>query len=248
MCCTNGAGYYRLNHGDAILARGGEYGAIDETSFVIDLSSTDTLEASTTEGGASGSEAEAEVGDGGEVVEEDVEGEELEEEESGVTNADQSTWWCGVSWDWVEANCDSATPCPGGDAVDCPSGMACFASTPCTLSPTTSPTSFPSYEPSSIPSTTPTRVPWGEERFADFLYGESTDGSVPGEGDYEGDVNLGNVAAAVVAAVNSTSVEELRYHFFCGTSWTMADVSCSTYCPSGDKGDCPIGEDCYANT
>ncbi len=236
------------------MARGGEYGAIDESAFVIDVSSSGgTSEASSWE-----VTSEAEVGDGGDdlavddVVDDTAEnggdgGGDEDVDEDGGTNADQSTWWCGVSWDWVEANCDSATPCPGGDAVDCPSGMECFASTPCTLSPTTSPTSAPSYEPSAHPSTTPTRTPWGEEAFVDFLYGESASGT-DGEGDYEGDVNLGDVAAAVVAAVNSTSVEELRYHFFCGTSWTMADISCSTYCPSGDKGDCPIGEDCYANT
>lgn len=247
MCCTNGGGYYVLYHGDTILARGEEYGAIDESAFVIDVSSWgDTSEASS---------SESEVGDGkddlaaDDVVVDDTaeDGVDGGSDEDGGTNADQNTWWCGVSWDWIEANCDSATPCPGGDAVDCPDGMECFASTPCTLSPTTSPTSFPSYEPSSHPSAIPTRMPWGEEDFVDFLYGESTSGT-DGEGDYEGEVNLGNVAAAVVAAVNSTSVEELRYHFFCGTSWTMADVSCSTYCPSGDKGDCPIGEDCYANT
>ena len=55
-------------------------------------------------------------------------------------------------------------------------------------------------------------------------------------------------AAAEALAVNLTSVDELRHHFFCGISWTVAAVACSTYCPSGDKSDCPEGEECYANT
>ena len=56
---------------------------------------------------------------------------------------DQNTWWCGISWDHVTSNCDSAVPCPGGDAVDCPAGQACFASTPCTHSPTYRPSVNP---------------------------------------------------------------------------------------------------------
>ena len=48
--------------------------------------------------------------------------------------------------------------------------------------------------------------------------------------------------------VTSFSVDELKYHFFCGKSWTEADVTCDVHCPSGDKSDCPIGHDCYANT
>ncbi|KAL3826353.1 hypothetical protein ACHAXA_003677 [Cyclostephanos tholiformis] len=173
----------------------------------------------------------------------------IDDDDGGATTSgstDQHTWWCGISWDWIESNCDVAVPCPGGDAIDCPSGMACFASTPCTLSPTSTPTSYPSFGPSAYPSMDPTRVPWGEGTFVDFLYGESSPSSGGGnDGDIDRDDDV-DAAAAVV--VNETSVDELRYHFFCGTSWTMADTSCSTYCPSGDKSDCPEGEDCYANT
>jgi hypothetical protein len=179
-----------------------------------------------------------------------------EENDDDDNDVDQSTWWCGASWDWVTSNCDAAVPCPGGDAVDCPAGQACFASTPCTLSPTESPTDVPSEAPSDGPSSRPTGTPWGEEAFADFLYGDAEAGEDGdgGDGDGDGDAlsssgSSGNDDdAAEALAVNLTSVDELRHHFFCGISWTVAAVACSTYCPSGDKSDCPEGEECYANT
>jgi hypothetical protein len=186
-----------------------------------------------------------------------------------LTKPDQNTWWCGISWDHVTSNCDSAVPCPGGDAVDCPAGQACFASTPCTHSPTYQPSVNPSSVPSVLPSGSPTRTPWGVETFVDFIYGDRDDITTAnnnngGTNNYNSDVTL--IDGGFVNSNNnnndddkttnnnnskngtSFSIDELKYHFFCGKSWTEADVTCDVHCPSGDKSDCPIGHDCYANT
>jgi len=37
-------------------------------------------------------------------------------------------------------------------------------------------------------------------------------------------------------------------HYFCGTSWHDAAERCAVPCPNGQAGDCPDGEQCYAET
>ena len=102
------------------------------------------------------------------------------------------SWYCGPSWEWTASNCESAVPCPGGDAVYCPPNHACFASTPCKkLEPTLDPTSQPSSSPSSFPSVSsvPTIAPYrsgnpkdieplqkrSKDFYVEFLYGDGDD-------------------------------------------------------------------------
>ena len=40
----------------------------------------------------------------------------------------------------------------------------------------------------------------------------------------------------------------LQYHFFCGYNFAEADKCTSKFCPTGDKGECPDGMQCYAST
>ncbi|KAL3776925.1 hypothetical protein ACHAW5_008022 [Stephanodiscus triporus] len=227
LCCEYGHGFYVLRSSDGdVVASGDEYGAIDERIFSIDPNpATDDDD----------DDDDVEEGFGGTTT----------TTAAGVRAADQNTWWCGVSWESVASNCDGATPCPGGGADDdCPAGMACYASAPCTHPPTESPTYPPTDSPTAArPTPLPTREPWGEASFADFVYAEGG-----GDGADGGGAPL--LASFDVSAIsaNLTDHEELRYHFFCGASWTDADVACGRYCPSGDRTDCPAGEDCYANT
>lgn len=89
----------------------------------------------------------------------------------------------------------------------------------------------------------------------EFLNGESdNDGQeISGTDDQVGqpssvgdpDANEGLASEVKEELENYSS---LQYHFFCGTSWTNAHETCATFCPSGDKNDCPEGEECYANT
>jgi len=37
-------------------------------------------------------------------------------------------------------------------------------------------------------------------------------------------------------------------HFFCGKSWADADQTCNTFCPTGDRRDCPDDMECFAHT
>jgi len=162
---------------------------------------------------------------------------------------DSDAWFCGVSWDWVINNCGLATPCPNGDKSVCPEDQACFASTPCTLSPTSAPSDMPSAMPSKMPTMSPTRAPWSEKAFLDFLYGENTaendvDGSQGGNG---GEKEQDDILASELDNALE-NYNELQYHFFCGFSWYHADATCSMFCPLGDKSDCPEGMECYANT
>jgi len=160
---------------------------------------------------------------------------------------DSNTWFCGVDWDWITAHCDEAIPCPRGDPVDCPANQACFASTPCTLSPTANPTTDPSASPTDRPTPNPTKSPWSEESFVDFLYGQS-DGESNQAGNNAGGTGNQNVALASEVNEALENYNSLQYHFFCGISWTHADETCEIFCPSGDEGDCPDGQECYANT
>ena len=156
---------------------------------------------------------------------------------------DHDSWFCGLTWDWTISNCEKAVPCPGGDAVDCPPNHACFASTPCTLVPTSLPSESPSGSPSESPTGVPTRAPWSRDFFVDFLYGDAdTDTTTTGGGNDPADLSAPDVNDALA------SYGELQYHFFCGSSWTSADSRCDTFCPSGDRSDCPDGMECYANT
>ena len=234
-----------------------------------------TPPATTTNGGGGDGLATSESNDAGNSTTTTISKDDDDDNSTTTTSAssiepDQNTWWCGISWDHVTSNCDSAVPCPGGDAVDCPAGQACFASTPCTRSPTYRPSVNPSGVPSAVPSSSPTRTPWGVETFVDFIYGDRDDTTATttttnngGTNNYNSDVTLtdgGFVNSnsndddddddddTDLKNVTSFSVDELKYHFFCGKSWTEADVTCDVHCPSGDKSDCPMGHDCYANT
>jgi len=160
---------------------------------------------------------------------------------------DSNTWFCGVDWNWITANCDEAIPCPRGDPVDCPANQACFASTPCTLSPTANPTTDPSASPTDRPTPNPTKSPWSEASFVDFLYGQS-DGESNQAGNNAGGTDNQNVGLASEVNEALENYNSLQYHFFCGISWTHADETCEIFCPSGDEGDCPDGQECYANT
>jgi len=136
--------------------------------------------------------------------------------------------------------------------VDCPANQECFASTPCTLSPSNSPTISPTPAPSKEPTPRPTNAPWSDTDWVAFLFGEKTNDSVSGVGGGDGGGRPSSVSSP--SGLASEVKEELQnyvsfqYHFFCGISWTHADETCDTFCPSGDKDDCPMGEECYANT
>ena len=101
----------------------------------------------------------------------------------------------------------------------------------------------------------------------DFLYGQSDDTSSNSGGENNNGVVGGQPSSSSgnnVDSTNNNDKEEslmasqvnealenynsLQYHFFCGISWTHADETCDVFCPSGDKSDCPEGEECYANT
>ena len=113
----------------------------------------------------------------------------------------------------------------------------------------------PSNYPTKKPTPQPTKAPWSEASFLDFLNGQSNNqgGSSSNNNDNSGgssginnNNNNGELAAKVNEALENYS--SLQYHFFCGISWTHADETCKTFCPLGDKKDCPDGEECYANT
>ena len=99
----------------------------------------------------------------------------------------------------------------------------------------------------------------------DFLYGQSTSDNNVSASQNDGDGTTGssggsgtdppssgggtsdtNLALAVNEALENYNSRQ--YHFFCGISWTHADETCDVFCPTGDKGDCPDGTECYANT
>ncbi|KAL9180874.1 hypothetical protein ACHAXT_011327 [Thalassiosira profunda] len=163
-----------------------------------------------------------------------------------IPNVDSNTWFCGVDWEWFEDNCDIAMPCPRGDAVDCPPNMACFDSTPCTLAPTSGPSGVPSAMPSEAPTPSPTRAPF---RIQDLLISDFVPLAPAGEqepGTTGGGGSGGGLALDVNEALESYS--SLQYHFACGKSWAHADNQCQDYCLSGDKRDCPEGQECFANT
>lgn len=182
---------------------------------------------------------------------------------------DSDTWFCGESWDWITENCAEATPCPGGDAVNCPANQECYASTPCTLVPTSTPSSVPSNMPTDEPSPSPTKSPWSEAILDAFINAPNdapdnsgtasnigsgggtnqvTGGQQPSPSSSGGSFTIvdENLASKVNEALENYNI--LQYHFFCGISWTHADETCEVFCPSGDKSDCPDGEECYANT
>lgn len=137
----------------------------------------------------------------------------------------------------------NTTACPRGDAVDCPANQKCFASTPCTLVPTSVPSSIPSSMPTETPTPLPTKSPWSESSFLEFIYGQSDGSGTTGGAGSNTDEGL---ASDVIEALQDFS--SLQYHFFCGFSWQHADETCNVFCPSGDKEDCPEGEECYAHT
>ena len=195
---------------------------------------------------------------------------------------DETSWFCGENWNWIENNCDKAvreyhifsifsfrfvaikkyipnscyiqilshylisyynnTACPRGDAVDCPANQKCFASTPCTLVPTSVPSSIPSSMPTETPTPLPTKSPWSESSFLDFIYGQSDGSGTTGAGSNTDE----GLASDVIEVLQDYS--SLQFHFFCGFSWQHADETCNVFCPSGDKDDCPEGEECYAHT
>lgn len=139
--------------------------------------------------------------------------------------------------------------CPRGDAVDCPANWGCYASTLCTLHPTAHPTTTPTKTPSGTPTLEPTKAPWGQVRFEDFLYGPSdTGGELSPSSD--GEIASNDKEAELAAEVNEQleNYETFQYHFACGRSWDDADNTCEVFCPSGDKSECPYGQECYANT
>jgi hypothetical protein len=42
--------------------------------------------------------------------------------------------------------------------------------------------------------------------------------------------------------------QHLQRYYFCGQTWNEANKKCTTHCPSGSNEDCPMGEQCYANS
>lgn len=121
--------------------------------------------------------------------------------------------------------------------------------------------------PTDDPTPSPTKSPFS---VADILYGsndndqggESGGGNISGGNSGSGGGGMNQPAGqpsssgttsddgSLASDVNDAlqNYNSLQYHFFCGISWRHADETCDTFCPSGDKGDCPDGEECYANT
>ena len=58
---------------------------------------------------------------------------EIPVDENGLPDALSlsETYYCGVNWDSVSSNCDTATPCPLGDSSVCPESEQCIAFTNC---------------------------------------------------------------------------------------------------------------------
>ena len=78
------------------------------------------------------------------------------------------------------------------------------------------------------------------------MYAESDGEGGDGVPSFNSNGHSEDLEAEVNDALENYS--NLQYHFFCGRSWIHADGSCDTFCPSGDKKDCPAGMDCFANT
>ena len=45
-----------------------------------------------------------------------------------------------------------------------------------------------------------------------------------------------------------TELNDRNRHYFCGTDWHDASTRCGAPCPTGTSGDCPEGEQCFADT
>jgi hypothetical protein len=58
---------------------------------------------------------------------------EIPVDENGLPDAATlaETYYCGVNWNAVDADCSGATACPSGDSNACPSGEQCIAFTNC---------------------------------------------------------------------------------------------------------------------
>jgi hypothetical protein len=95
------------------------------------------------------------------------------------------------------------------------------------------------------PTDGPTKSPWSEALFVEFLNSDSTGDNGVQQAQETSNPNKGLASEVKEELQNYNS---LQYHFFCGRSWTHADNTCDTFCPSGDKDDCPDGQECYANT
>lgn len=192
--------------------------------------------------------------------------------DGGGPNADnvKSTFYCGTSVQFLENNCEGATPCPNGPE-DCEGDgqqFGCFAFTGCNEQ--VDPGSFVGFLKPPDENSTNSDIDSSSTFFCAATWDELNsncvdgipDGFTPcpsgdilecgdGEGCFAYACNTGAEVAAVPAPSpsNEYSVEDLdllKSTFFCGTSVEEIDKDCenATPCPSGDE--CPEGFGCFA--
>ena len=200
---------------------------------------------------------------------------EIPVDENGLPDAVSlsETYYCGLNWDSVSSNCDTATPCPSGDNSVCPGSEQCIAFTNC--GGKFSFVSDPSIEGGG---------PNPDEVKSTFYCGSSMqflemncDGATPcpngpedcsGEGENFGcfaftgcneQVDPGKFVGFLAppdeqnTAVATAPAGSVASTMFCASSWSELDSQCvdgvpqgATPCPSGDILECGDGQGCFA--
>ena len=194
---------------------------------------------------------------------------EIPVDENGLPDAQSlsETYYCGLNWDSVSSNCDTATPCPLGDSSVCPESEQCIAFTNC--GGKFSFVSDPTVEGGG---------PNVEEVKSTFYCGSSMqflemkcDGATPCpngpedcsvEGEEFGcfaftgcneQVDPGKFVGFLRPSDEDAVSPGVAATMFCATTWAELDSQCvdgipqgATPCPSGDILECGEGEGCFA--
>jgi len=179
------------------------------------------------------------------------------------------TYYCGVDWDTVSSNCDTATPCPSGDANECPDGEQCIAFTNCGgkfnfMSDPNVEGGGPDAE--SVKKTFYCGTSW---QFLENICDGATpcpNGPNDCTGEEEGcfaftgcndEVDPGSFVGFLKQPdeeLESSGLLDLASQtFYCAPTWEELDRMCvdgapegATPCPSGDVSKCPDGNGCFA--